>query len=118
MRRRRSPDQTDLAARLEHALSDLPGAEKVEATFRLGGPVGAQSVVNIHTSTTEPAAVAGLQREALSRCAVVLAESPTKGNLYLYCFDGEGMRHSLDELDDDLSAAISFSRLVERAQAP
>lgn len=116
--RRRSPDDLDHAALLEQALADLPGVERVEATFRIGGPVGAQSVVNLHTPETEPGRVVGLLSDALPRCAAVLAEAPTKGNLYLYCYDGDGMRHSLDEVADDLSVAISFTRLLQRVQSP
>lgn len=105
----------DYAAQLRETLSTLEGAERVEATFRRSGPIsGAQSVVNIHTMSTDPITITGILATALSRCAVVLAPVRIRGSLFLYCFDGDGMRHTLDEVDEDLSVAISFDRLAAR----
>ncbi len=110
-----SRDLPDYAAQLRESVSAVPGAEHVEATFRRSGPInGAQSVVNIHTSSTDATTLKQILSEALSRCALVLAPAPTRGSLYLYCFDGEGLRHTLDEVDDDLRVAISFDRLARR----
>lgn len=105
------------AERLRAAVARIEGTTRVEATFRIGGPVGAQSVVNIHTPTTEQAAVATILEQAMARCAEVLVDSPTdRGNLYLYCYDAEGMRHTMSEVAEDLSVAISFSRLILRVR--
>lgn len=107
-------DTADRAALLRAGLDGIEGVNRVEATYRIGGPVGAQSVVNLHTDATDGASVARILSEALDRCAAVLADAHTKGNLYLYCYDGAGMRRTLEELDEDLSVAISFSRLALR----
>lgn len=101
----------DHAEALRAALGDLPGLERVEATFRIGGPVGAQSVVNLHTSGDDSVA-RDLLAAALPRCATALADARPKGNLYLYAFDGEGLRHTLEEVSPELSVAISFGRLA------
>ncbi|RMB61241.1 hypothetical protein EAX62_00780 [Tessaracoccus antarcticus] len=104
-----------MAAALRDTLTTLEGCESVEATCRRSGPIsGAQCVVTLHTTSTDPASRARLLRAALSRCAVVLASSALRGQLYLYCYDGDGMRHTVDEVDDDLGAAISFDRLAVR----
>lgn len=103
--------------RLRSAVAGIEGTERVEATFRIGGPVGAQSVINIHTPTTEQARVTAILEQAMRRCADVLAEAPTdEGNLYLYCYDAEGMRHTMGEVAEDLSVAISFNRLILRVR--
>lgn len=102
----------DHAAALRAVLEDLPALDRVEATFRLGGPVGAQSVVNLYTSGDHTVA-RELLAAALPRCAAALAEAKPKGNLYLYAFDGEGLRHTLEEVSPDLSVAISLGRLAD-----
>ncbi|GAB3813142.1 hypothetical protein GCM10028820_07390 [Tessaracoccus terricola] len=107
----------EFAERLRTAVATIEGTERVEATFRIGGPVGAQSVVNIHTPTTEQTVVTAILEQAMVRCARVLTDAPTgRGNLYLYCYDAEGMRHTMSEVAEDLSVAISFSRLILRVQ--
>lgn len=107
----------EMAERLRSAVAGIEGTERVEATFRIGGPIGAQSVVNIHTPTTQQAVVNTILEQAMVRCAEVLVEAPTSsGNLYLYCYDAEGMRHTMSEISEDLSVAISFSRLILRVR--
>lgn len=108
-------DLSDYAESLRQSLSAVEGVAGVEATFRRSGPIhGAQSVVSIHTPSTDPPTVMGILAAALERCAHILAPAPIRGSLFLYCFDGDGMRHTLDELDPDLGVAISFDRLADR----
>ena len=112
MSRRTLPD---MAGALHEALASLEGCDNVEATYRRSGPIsGAQSVVTLHTTSTDASTITGLLRTALTRCAVVLASSPLRGHLYLYCYDGDGMRHMVDEVDATLGAAVSFDRLAAR----
>lgn len=107
----------EFAERLRSAVAAIEGTERVEATFRIGGPVGAQSVVNIHTPATEQTSITAILEQAMARCAEVLTDAPTdKGNLFLYCYDAEGMRHTMSEVAEDLSVAISFTRLMLRVR--